>query len=217
MTHGRAQRHTITIGGSTDGDVHGLPAGGHPGLWRLPEDRRDPAVPDDPDGLRPVRHPETPRPSRPRSPPAPRRSAPTGAPAAQRPQLPWSGRSTCSPPRSGWIPPRSGGATCCRRSPSRTRPRSARCTTAATTWPRWTRRSRPPVTPTCAPSRPGGARAATSPSSASAWPATWRSPAAATSRARRQRTPPSRCTRTGPRRSSPAPRRTARATLRPGR
>ena len=43
-------------------------------------------------------------------------------------------------PRSAWIPPRCGGATCCRRPPSRTRARSARSSTAGTTSPRWTRR-----------------------------------------------------------------------------
>ena len=69
----------------------------------------------------------------------------------------------------------------------------------------------------CARSRPSGAPAATSSSSASGSPATSRSPAAGPSPARRTRTPPSRSTRTARRRSSPARRRTGRATRRPGR
>ena len=84
-----------------------------------------------------------------------------------------------------------------RRSPSRTRPRSARSTTAATTRPRWTRRWRRPATRSCGRSRPSGAHAATSASSASGWPATSRSPAAATEsgapqRERHRRGPPRR-------------------------
>ncbi len=69
-----------------------------------------------------------------------------------------------------------------------------------------------PVTPTSGPSRPDAARTATPSNWASASPATWRSPAAATNLARHLRTPPSKCTRTGPRRFSPARRRTVRAT-----
>ena len=58
------------------------------------------------------------------------------------------------------------------------------------------------ATPSCARSRRAGAPAATSASSASASPATSRSPAWATAKARRRRrTPRSRCTRTAPRRS----------------
>ncbi len=58
MTHGRAQRHTVTIGGSRDGNVAGLPARDRPGRGRLPEDRRHPALPHHLDDLRAVRHPE---------------------------------------------------------------------------------------------------------------------------------------------------------------
>ena len=58
---------------------------------------------------------------------------------------------------------------------------SAPCTTAATSRPRWRRRWRRPATTSCARSRPSGGPAATSSSSASAWPATSRSPAAGAS------------------------------------
>ena len=81
----------------------------------------------------------------------------------------------------------------------------------------WTRCSRRPTTPRCAPSRRPGASGATSASSASGCRCTWRSPAAARSPASRRRTRWSRCTPTGRRRSSPARRRTARATRRCGR
>ena len=53
MTHGRAQQHTVTIGGSRDGNVRGLPPGDRPGRGRLPEDRRRAADADDPDDAGP--------------------------------------------------------------------------------------------------------------------------------------------------------------------
>ncbi len=83
-----------------------------------------------------------------------------------------------------------------RRSPSRTPTASARVRQRRLRRPRWTRRWRRPATTSCARSRPSGGPAATWCSSASAWPATSRSPAAAARPAGRTRTPRSRCTRT---------------------
>ena len=91
--------------------------------------------------------------------------------AGPRPRPPSSGPSTCSPPRSARIRPRCAGRTCCPSSPSRTRPPSVPCTTAATTRSRWTGRWRRPDTATCGPSRPSDARTGTWCSSASACPA----------------------------------------------
>ena len=177
-------------------DRAGLPAGDPPGRRRLPAARRDPAVADHPDGAGPVRHPQGRGHRHHRGHQHHAARAPTAAPGGPRRRRRWSGPWTCSRPRSGWTRRRSGGRTCCRRSPSRTRPPSARCTTAATTWPGWTWCWRRPATTSCAASRPSAGPAVTWSSSASAWPPTWRSPVAATSPGRRTRTPPSRCTRT---------------------
>ena len=57
MTHGRAQRQTVTIGGRRDGTVTGLPAGDPAGLRGLPAVRRVPAVADHPDGAGPYAFP----------------------------------------------------------------------------------------------------------------------------------------------------------------
>ena len=123
-----------------------------------PQDRRDPAVADDPDDAGPVRHPAGRVGRRCGGDQHRRRSAPTAVPGGPRPRPRSSGPWTCSPPRSAWTRPRSGGRTCCRRSPSRTRPRSARCTTAATTRPPWTRCWTRRTTRACATSRPSGAQ-----------------------------------------------------------
>ena len=58
----------------------------------------------------------------------------------------WSARWTCSPPRSGSIPPRCGGATSSPPTRSRTRPPSALATTSATTPARWNWHWSTPVT-----------------------------------------------------------------------
>ena len=161
MTHGRAQRQKIKIGGSRDGTVAGLPDGDHAGLRRLPADRRVPAVADHPDGARAYEIPE-PRRWPGRWSPTPPRSAPTAAPDGRRPRRPSSGRSTCSPPRSAWTRPRCGGVTSSlpdKFTEPQTTP-SGPCTTAAEyAEPRWTRRWPRRATPSCAGSRPSGGRA----------------------------------------------------------
>ena len=124
MTHGRGQVQTVTIGGDRDGTDAGLPAGRPAGLRRLPADRRA-ACP----ALTTLMAPgvydiaEVESRSRSASSPTPRRSGPTAAPAGPRPPPRSSGPWTCSPPRSAWTRPRCAAATCCRRSPSRTPPR----------------------------------------------------------------------------------------------
>ena len=138
MTQGRAQLQTIKIGGSRDGrilayridiiqDTGAYPRiGGFlpfltclmaPGVYDIPRAGRVPGGGDQ-------RHADR---------------APTAAPGGPRPRPPSSARSTCSPPRSAWTRPRSGGATSSRRTSSPSRPRPAHCTTAATTPSRWTR------------------------------------------------------------------------------
>ena len=146
------------------------------------------------------------------------RSAPTAAPGVPRRPRRSSARSTCSPPRSAWTRPRCAAATCCRRSPSRS-PRKGGAQLRLRRLPDGARerRSPPPTTRGCVPSRRPGANGATPCSSASACRSTSRSPAAAANPGRPARTPPSRCTPTAARRSSPAPRRTGRVTPRCGR
>ena len=139
MTHGRAQRQTITIGGSRDGKV---------AAYRLEILQDSGAYPRFGAFLPALTILMAPGPYA-----IPRAEAvatsvvtnttPVGAyRGAGRPRLPrrWSGRWTCSPPRPAWTRPRCAARTCCPPSPSRTRPPSAPCTTAATTPPRWTRR-----------------------------------------------------------------------------
>ena len=58
MTHGRAQRQTVTIGGSRDGTVLAYRLEIIQDCRRLPAVRRHAAVPDHPDDAGPVRHPE---------------------------------------------------------------------------------------------------------------------------------------------------------------
>ena len=57
MTHGRAQEHTVTIGGRRDGTVLAYRLEVLQDAGRLPQARRHPAQPDDPDGAGPLRHP----------------------------------------------------------------------------------------------------------------------------------------------------------------
>ena len=62
MTHGRAQRQVIKIGGSRDGRILAYRLEIVQDTGRLPADGRLPAVPHQPDGGRPVRHRVTWRP-----------------------------------------------------------------------------------------------------------------------------------------------------------
>ena len=160
-----------------------------------------------------VRHPA--RSSRgPASSPPPRpRPGPTAAPAGRRRPPRSSGRWTCSRPRSAWTRPRCAGATSSRRTRSRSRPRAASTYDSGEYAKALDRVLEAAATRSCGPSRPPAGSAATPSSSASASRCSSRSPAAA----RSPRTPRSRCTRTARSPCSPAPRRTARATPRPGR
>ena len=159
MTHGRAQQQTVTIGGRRDGTVLAYrleivqDSGAYPKIGAiLPflTILMTPGPYEIPQAEAVAKSVVT----------TPRRWAPTAARAGPRPRPRSSGPSTCSPPRSAWTRPTCGGATCCRRSPSRTGPRSARSTTPATTPPPWTRCSPRPATTSCAGSRPSAAPAA---------------------------------------------------------
>ena len=135
MTHGRAQRQTITIGGSRDGKV---------AAYRLEILQDSGAYPKFGAFLPALTIMMAPGPYA-----IPRAEAvatsvvtnttPVGAyrGAGLRPPRRWSARWTCSPPRPAWTQPRCAARTCCPPSPSRTRPPSAPSTTAATTRPRW--------------------------------------------------------------------------------
>src|ERR1700730_5516595 len=183
MVHGRAQRQTIKIGGTRDGRILAYhldivqDCGGYsrmgPFLAALTQLMAS-GVYDLPGAgaqFRAVVTNTTPI------------SAYRGPGGRRRPQRS-SGRSTCSPRRSGWTPPRCGGGTWCRRRPSRTPPRPGPPTPRGRTPRRSTRSWRRPATRICEPSRPAAVRPAARCNSASACPATWRSPPAMPSRAR---------------------------------
>ena len=185
MTHGRAQQQTVTIGGSRDGNVLAYrleivqDAGAYPRIGAmLPflTILMTPGPYDIPQG----------RGGRARS--VVTNTTPIGAyRGAGRPGghgRARAGASTCSRPRSGWTRPRCGGATCCRRSPSRTRPRSARCTTAATTSAALDKALEAAGYDELRAEQAGRrARGDVVAARHRRWPATSRSPAAATSRA----------------------------------
>ena len=111
MLQGRAQDQVITIGGSPRRPGAGLQPGGRPGLRRLPAHRDRAPDADHAHGRR--RCTTSPRctPRPPATSPTAPRSAPTAAPVGPRRPPPSSGPWTCSPPRSAWTPPTSGGRT----------------------------------------------------------------------------------------------------------
>ena len=214
MTHGRAQQHSIKIGGTRDGrvlayrldvvqDTGAYPrmSGFLPTLTNLmavgPYDIAHVEV-----GYRVVVTNTTPI-------AAYRGAGPPGGHRRDRAgDGPVRGRDRHGP---------GGGAaarTSCRPTSSRTRPRAGPTTTAATTSGRWTRCWPARATRACGPSRPAAGSAGTCSSSASGWPATWRSPRRTPTTAR----PPGWWSTTTARpRSTPAAPRTARATTRHGR
>ena len=160
MTHGRAQRQTVTIGGSRDGRVTAYrleilqDAGAYPRFGAFLPALTILMAPG------PYAFPRAEAVAK----SVVTNTTPVGAyRGAGRPRPPprWSGPSTCSRPRSAGTRPRCARRTCCPPSPSRTRPRSAPCTTAATTRPRWPRRWTRRDTPTCGKSRPSGVRPGT--------------------------------------------------------
>ena len=136
MTHGRAQQHTITIGGSRDGNVEAyrlviVQDAAYPKIGAVLPSltilmATGPYVIPKAEAIAKVVVTNT------------TRSGPTEAPRPRR-RPRWSGRWTCSPP-DGWSTrPRSVARTCCPRSPSRTGPRSVLCMTPAIMSRRWTR------------------------------------------------------------------------------
>ena len=92
------------------------------------------------------------------------------SPTARTARRSWPSTSwTASPRPPESIRPRSGAATSCSRTPSRTSTRRAWSSTAATTRARWTWRSAAPATPSCRRSASGPARRA------AAWGSGWAS------------------------------------------
>ena len=185
MTHGRAQLQTVTIGGLRDGTVLAYrlevlqDCGAYPRIGAfLP--LADPA-----DGAGPVRHPagrvvahvggHQHHAGR----GLPRRRAAGGDRGDRAGDGPVRRRDRDGPGRGAAEEP----AAHVHRAAHR--PRSARCTTPATTRPRWTRCwRRPATTELRAEQASAGAPRRRDRSSASAWPPTSRSPAAATRPAR---------------------------------
>ena len=108
----------------------------HPAARRVPLSRR-------------LRHPGRTRSRAPACSRTGRRPTRTAARGGPRPRTRSSGRSTPWPARWGSIPPRSAGATSSRPTSSRTTSAGGSCSTAATTNPRSTRRSRWSATTTC--------------------------------------------------------------------
>ena len=185
MTHGRAQQQTVTIGGQPGRHRAGLPARDRAGLWGLPEDRRLLPMLTDPDGPRAIRDPGRGGRRARRWSLTPPRSAPTVARAGPRRRPRSSGPWTCSPPRSAMDPAevrrRNLLPAVHRAAPDQVRRavrhRRLRGRAGQGAGGGGLRRR-------CARSRRSGGTAATWCSWASGWPATSRSPAAATSQAR---------------------------------
>ncbi len=214
MLQGRAQLQTITIGGNRDGDVQAYRLDVLADAGRLPADRRGAAELHPDDGPRRLRHPEGRVAGQGRrhhhdvDRRLPRRGQAGGHRRHRAGDGPVRGRDRQGP-RRGPQAQRDRART---RSPSRTKGGATYDSGeyAKAHRPRARRRG---TTPSCVPSRPPGASAATPCSSGSGSRCSWRSPAAA----RSPRTPRSRCTPTARSPCSPAPRRTARATPRRGR
>ena len=173
MTHGRAQQHTVTMGGSRDGTIEAYrleivqDAGAYPKIGAiLPmlTILMTPGPYDIPRAEAVAKVVVT-------------NTTPIGAyrgAGGPRPPPRSSGPSTCSPPRSASIRLTSAAGTCWPRSPSRTGRRSARCMTPATMPPPWTRRLRQRTTRRCARSRLSAVLAA--------MPVSWELASPATSR-----------------------------------